>query len=77
MSDRGCHNCKWANGHYCDRPGGNDCGWDKELFGRGVASWSGWLPRQTTAPKDAATAILMVLAENKERLADLVTGKAR
>lgn len=77
MTVIGCHNCKWSVGHYCERPGGNDCGWEKEVFGRGSASWSGWAAR-TPKPlaKDAATAILMVLAENKERLAELVTRKA-
>jgi len=45
--DRGCYNCGWAKGHYCERPGGNDCGWLNRLYGLGEPTWVDWIPRKS------------------------------
>lgn len=42
----GCETCRWQVGHYCEKPGGNNCDWEKEMFGRGKATWSDYEPRR-------------------------------
>ncbi len=42
---KGCETCKWAKGHYCEHPGGSDCGWIEKLFHGQPPSWNDWEPR--------------------------------
>lgn len=67
---RGCHNCKWGVGNYCERPGGSDCNWIGEMFHGQQNSWVHWEPKEMPAQKPKTMSeILRELADKLEATA--------
>lgn len=70
--NKGCHNCKWAVGHYCERPGGNDCDWHKPLVGLGAATWTHW-ERRMQSPAQKLEQNVALLRDDMAALSAKIT----
>jgi hypothetical protein len=70
--NKGCHNCKWSVGQYCEHPNGSDCNWVGELFRGQSNSWASWEPKiPTQAISNEKKTVSVLLRE----LADVLETK--